>query len=49
MKIDRIGNVIYSRRNYWKIKIKEDSIKQKQLVNGSIWKVEKVVLKKSQR
>ena len=30
-----IGKVIY-RRNYCKIKITEDSIEQKQLVNGSI-------------
>ena len=28
-----IGKVIYSRRNYCKIKITEDNIEQKQLVN----------------
>ena len=31
-----IFEVICSRRNYCKIKITEDSIEQKQLVNGSI-------------
>ena len=42
-------NLIYSRRNYCKIKITEDSIEQEQLVNGSIRKIEKAALKKSQR
>ena len=42
-----IGEVIHSRRNYCKIKLTEDSIEQKQLVNGSIWKIEKAALKKS--
>ena len=31
-----IGKVIYSRRNYCKIKITEDRIEQEQLVNGFI-------------
>ena len=44
-----IGNVIYNKRNYCKIKITEDSIEQKQLVNGSIWKLVKAALKKSHR
>ena len=44
-----IGKVIYSRRSYCKIKVTEDSIEQKQLVNGSISKIEKIALKKSQR
>ena len=45
--IVEIGKVIYNIRNYCKIKITEDSIEQKQLVNGSIWKIKKVALKKS--
>ena len=45
--IIEIGKVIYNIRNYCKIKITEDSIEQKQLVNGSIWKIDKVALKKS--
>ena len=44
-----IGKVIYSRRNYCKIKLTEDSIEQEHLVNGCIWKIEKAALKKSQR
>ena len=46
MDSDWKGNT-YSRRSYCKIKITEDSIEQKQLVNGSIWKIEKEALKKS--
>ena len=45
--IIEIGKVIYNIRNYCKIKITKDSIEQKQLVNGSIWKIDKVALKKS--
>ena len=44
-----IGEVIYSTRNYNKIKITEDSIQQEQLGNDSILKIEKVALKKRQR
>ena len=44
-----IGKVIYCRRNYCKIKITEDSIEKKQLVNSSIWKIKKAALKKRQR
>ena len=45
--IIEIGKVIYSIRNYCKIKITEDSIEQTQLVNGSIWRTEITTLKKS--
>ena len=38
--IIEIEKVIYNIRNYCKIKITEDIIEQKQLVNGSIWKTE---------
>ena len=34
--IIEVGKVIYNIRNYCKIKITEDSIEQKQLVNGFI-------------
>ena len=44
-----VGKVIYRIRNYCKIKITEDSIEQKQLVNGFIQKTEITALKKSQR
>ena len=47
--IIEVGKVIYDIRNYCKIKITEDSIEQKQLVNGSIWKIKKVALKRSLR
>ena len=47
--IIEIKKVIYNIRNYCKIKITENSIDNKQLVNGSIWKIKKVALKKSQR
>ena len=47
--IIEVGKVIYNIRNYCKIKITEDSIEQKQLVNGFIWKIDKVALKKSKR
>ena len=42
-----VGKVINKIRNYFKIKITEDSIEQKQFVNGSIWKIEKVALRKA--
>ena len=42
-----IGKIIYSRRNYCKKKITEDSIEQKQLVNVFISKIEITALKKS--
>ena len=45
--IIEVGKVIYNIRNYCKIKITEDSIEQKHLVNGSIWKTEITALKKS--
>ena len=45
--IIEIGKVINNIRNYCKIKITEDSIKQKQLVNGFIWRTEITALKKS--
>ena len=45
--IIEIRKVIYNIRNFCKIKITEDNIEQKQLVNGSIWKIEKASLKKS--
>ena len=48
MDSDWKGN-IYSKLNYCNIKITEDNIEQEQLVNNSIWKIEKVALKKSQR
>ena len=44
-----VGEVIYNRRNYKSIKIKEDSIEQKLLENGFKLKIEKTALKKSQR
>ena len=42
-----IGKLIYSRRNYCKIKITEDNIEQKQLVNVFISKIEITALKKA--
>ena len=43
--IIEVGKVVYTNiRNYCKIKITENSIEQKQLVNGSIWKIKKVAL-----
>ena len=45
--IIEVGKVIYNIWNYCKIKITEDSIEQKHLVNGSIWKTEITALKKS--
>ena len=45
--IIKVEKVIYNIRNYCKIKITEDSIEQKQIVNGSIWKIKKVALKRS--
>ena len=47
--IIEVGKVIYNIRNCCKIKITEDRIEQKQLVNGSLWKIEKTILKKSKR
>ena len=47
MKTDSVGNKYTVEKYYFKIKITEDSIEQKQLVNGSIWKIEKAALKKS--
>ena len=44
-----IGKVIYSNRNYNKIKIAEDVIEQIQLVNDYIRKIEITALKKGQR
>ena len=44
--IIEVEKVIYNTRNYCKIKIIEDSIEQKQLVNGFIWKTEIIALKK---
>ena len=38
--IKEVGKEINNIRNYCKIKITEDSIEQKQFVNGSIWKIE---------
>ena len=37
--IIEVGKAIYNIRNYCQIKITEDSIEQKQLVSGSIWKI----------
>ena len=45
--IIEIGKLICNIRNYCKIKITEDSIEQKQLVNGYIWRTEITALKKS--
>ena len=47
--MDRDWKGIYSRRNYCKIEITEDSIEQGQLVNSSIWKIEKAALNKNQK
>ena len=45
INIIKVGKVVYTNiRNYCKIKITEDSIEQKQLVNCSIWKIKKVAL-----
>ena len=46
--MDRDWKGIYSRRNYCKIEITGDSIEQGQLVNSSIWKIEKAALNKNQ-
>ena len=37
-----VGKLISNRRNYYKIKITEDSIEQKQLVNDSIRKSQRL-------
>ena len=47
--MDRGWKVICNRTNYCKIKIAENSIEQKQLVNDSMQKIEITALKKSQR
>ena len=47
VNIIKIGKVIYNIRNYCKIKITEDSIEKKRLVNGFIWKIKKLALKRS--
>ena len=44
-----VGKVKYNRRNFFSIKITEDSIEQEQLVNDSIWKIEIRKRKKSQK
>ena len=41
-KLIEVGKVIYNNGNYNKIKITEDRIEQKQLVNDIIWRIEKV-------
>ena len=47
-KIIEVGEVIYSIRNYCKIKITKDSIEQSQLVNDFIQKIEMTALKRRQ-
>ena len=40
-----VGKVIYSRKNYCKIKITEESIQQKQLLDNYIQKIKITALK----
>ena len=42
-----VRKLINNKRNYNKIAVTKDDIEHEQLVNDSIWKIEKAVLKKN--